>query len=162
MAERKDKDVSTVLDLSGFVTQDNAESGVWFDFELDGKPTGAEIKIRGSDSEKVSIYGKRSEKKMTKMIGQALGINGKKTNDDKDDFNENEAIEEIKDKIEGAVVRIAGFRKKGGGSVVINGVEIKQDEDSYRYLCQKIPATIDFVTKKSNERTNFLQSRSVA
>ena len=151
MSEKKDN----VIDLSEFVTQDNAEKGVWFDLVIGGRTTGVEINVLGKDSERVAIYAKKAEKRMTKMFQSAL--TGKKNTFDADD--EEEARRDIDDRIDSAVVRTNGIRKKGGGIVVVNGQEIGQDEESYRYFYRLIRDAVDFVIDKSADRSNFLSGR---
>jgi hypothetical protein len=67
---------------------------------------------------------------------------------------------------EGVLIRIAGIRglqfdKKhkeiiGHEPVILEGRELKDDKESYRFLIEKIPAIKEFVLKISGERTNFL------
>lgn len=154
----KTTETTNVIDLSEFVTQDNAENGVWFPFEIEGKSTGVEICVLGTDCESVAIYAKRAEKKMTKMLSGMFNPT-KKNNNNEDDFNEADARTELAEKIESAVVRINGIRKIGGGTVIINGKEIEQNKQSYRYFCEKIRYAIDFVINKSGDRANFFSSK---
>jgi hypothetical protein len=68
------------------------------------------------------------------------------------------------------LVRLAGIRglqfdekRKeivGYEPVVLEGKELKDDKESYRFLVEKIPAIKDFVLKISGERTNFLSGPS--
>lgn len=153
MGTKKDEaQGAPALDLSEFVTQDNAEAGVWFPFDIDGKQTGAEICVLGADSDPVALYAKQAEKKAKKMLKEIFSQG-------KADFDEEKARTELDEELESAVVRIAGIRRTGGGEVVVNGVEIGQDKKSYRYFCQKIRHAVGWVIAKSTNRANFFAGR---
>jgi hypothetical protein len=151
--------MSDVLDLSGFKTKDNANSGVWTEIILAGKRAGLELKIRGADSDEVIKYNREISKKATERLYGAIA---KKRNDD-DDEEEDDDL--------GVIIRIGGirgFRIEGKGkneskipvpSVILDGQELKDDEKSYRFLLDKIPEVKGHVLAFSNDRTNFLSLR---
>jgi hypothetical protein len=145
------------MDITNLVTQDNAEAGVWTRVELYGKKQDFELNILGNDSDAVQKH-IRAEMKRVRLNA------GKEKLDD-------EIIDNAFDSgNEGILVRIAGIRglqfdKKhkeivGYETVILEGRELKDDKESYRFLIEKIPAIKDFVLKVSGDRTAFLSKPS--
>jgi hypothetical protein len=145
------------MDISGLVTQDKAESGEWFRAHIYNKDQDFELNILGNDSDAVQKFNREQVKKMRRNAGKS----------EPDDETIDVMLEQ---NIEGVLVRIAGIRglqfdKKhkeitGYETVILEGVELKNDKESYRLLLEKIPAIRDFVLKISGDRTNFLSGPS--
>lgn len=141
------------MDISGLVTQDKAEKGVWTQVELYGKKQDFDICILGADSDAVVLHRRRKEMEAQRLVGSLLG---KKD----DDETRTETADDIRgENVEDAVVRIAGLRSRDGSPLTLQGVELKCDSASYRLLCEKIPDMIQFVVGFSNRRSNFLGGR---
>ena len=144
------------MDISDLVTQDNSEKGVWFQAEVYGKKQPFDICILGADSDKVVLYKREIEKEAQKLVGTLFG----KKQEEEQDL---ETAEDIRNKnINDAVVRMNGLRSRDKEPLVLQGVELKSDEASYRLICEKIPDLISFVVEKSNKRANFLGGRKNA
>lgn len=144
------------MDISGLVTQDNSEKGVWVQAELYGKKQPFDICILGADSDKVVLYKKEIEREAQKLVGALFG---KKP----DDETKIETADDIRAKnVNDAVVRMNGLRSRDKEPLVLQGVELKSDEPSYRLICEKIPDLISFVVNYSNQRANFLDGRKSA
>ncbi len=142
----------SVVDISSLVTQDNADEGVWVQVELYGSKQPFDVKIIGADSDEVMMHQKKVEKEASKVLGDVLRQSGSAT--------ETETIEDIRSKkIENAVVRMNGLRSRDKNPLMLQGVELKSDRESYILLCRKIPAIIDFIVAKSNDRLLFMQGR---
>jgi hypothetical protein len=146
------------MEIGNFVTQDLAEEGQWFSLVLYNKKTDIDICILGDDSDQVQ----RQTRKALKKLRSKIKPEGEVEFDD-------ETIDGLADaNDESVLVRIAGIRgwkveRKGNKEisrepepVTLNGVELKNDRQSYELLIKKIPAIKDFVLKTSRERTNFL------
>lgn len=136
------------MDLTKLVTQDNADSGVWFQLEVYGDKQDVDLLIYGNDSDIV----KKFERKRIKDI-----MKNKRGNRNLDD----EAIEEtLNTEVEAALVRLGDIRthSKNDEPVTIGDKVITSNKDDLRYLIEKIPEIKEFVTAKSNERTNFLSA----
>jgi hypothetical protein len=141
------------MDITSLVTRENAEAGVWTRVELYGRKQDFEINIRGGDSDAVQKHARAQMKKLRLNAGKS----------ELDDEAIDNALE-LND--EGVLVRIAGIRglqfdKKhkeilGYEPVILEDRELKNDEASYRFLIERIPAIKDFVLKISGDRTNFL------
>ncbi len=141
------------MDIGNLVTQDNANEGKWFQLVLYGRKQPVDIKILGEDSDEVQQYLREKFRK----VKSAYKGNGKDFSDIDDD-----TLEELLDSaIDDTVIRISGVRTHGKEDepVTIDGRVIKDDDDSYRYLVEKIPNIKDFVLTKSKERTNFLADK---
>ena len=135
------------MDLGKLATQDNANEGVWVQAVIYGKKQPFDIKILGADSDAVALFNRERLK--------SLKINSKNGIDVDDD-----TIDEILDNNDdGVVVRMAGLRSRDKEPLILNGLELKSDTGSYKFLIEKVPAVKDFVMKISNERTNFLSDR---
>ena len=144
------------MDISGLVTQDNSEKGVWVQAEIYGKKQPFDVCVLGADSDKVVLYKREIEREAQKLVGTLFG---KKQEED----NEVETADDIRNKkMEDAVVRMNGLRSRDKDPLVLQGVELKSDEASYRLICEKIPDLIDFVVNFSNKRVNFLGGRKSA
>ena len=138
-------------DISCLVTKDGAEDGVWIQADLYGRKQPFEVCVIGADADAVILHNKQSEKEASKALGNLFS--GGKTADI-------ETADDIVDKrIANAVVRMAGLRSMDGSPLMLQGIELKSDKESYSLLCRKVPAMIDFVVSKSNERENFLPGR---
>jgi hypothetical protein len=153
------------MEINQLVTQDNADSGVWTQVTLYDKPADFDLLILGDDSDAVQQHGRKSLKKLKSTIGRSA--QSKETEFD------DETIDELADSGDEAVlVRIAGIRgwkveRKGGKEisreqepVTLNGIELKNDQASFKLLISKIPAVKEFVLKVSRDRTNFLSKPS--
>ena len=153
------------MELDNLVTQEKANSGEWFPAVLYGRPADFDLRILGDDSDTVQQYNRQAMKKLK-------GVMSKSSKSGEVDLDD-EAIDEIADSGDDAVVaRIAGIRgwkaERRGSKIMsrepepvtLNGVELKNDAESYRLLIQKIPAVKDFVLKIARDRTNFLSNPS--
>ncbi len=140
-----------MADLSGFATKDSAEDGVILPVKIDGLKFPIAIKVYGSDSDAVKLYERKIMRKMN------IGKKGK-TDIDED------ALDEILDSNEGALVRIGGmwsydWKKKRvdeSDPVVLDGETLGCNQESYELLLEKLPAIKDWVIEQSNNRDNFL------
>ena len=151
MANEK-KEEAKVIDISSLITQDNSDEGVWTQVEIYGNKQPFEVKILGADNDEVMLHQKKVEKEASKALGEVFRQSGS---------NEIETAEDIRNKkIENAVVRMNGVRSIDGSPLILQGVELKSDRDSYILLCRKIPAVIDFIVAKSNDRLLFMQGRN--
>ena len=140
------------VDISSLVTQDNADEGVWVQAEIYGSKQPFEVKVLGADNDAVMLHQKKVEKEASRTLGAMFG----RTSGNE----EPETAEDIRNKaIENAVVRMNGVRSIDGSPLVLQGVELNCDRDSYILLCRKIPAIIDFVVSKSNDRMLFMSGR---
>jgi hypothetical protein len=153
------------MELNQLVTKDNADSGVWFPVELYGKSADFDLLILGEDSDVVQKHTRQTMKKMRNIATT-------ETKNKKEELSD-EVIDELRGVgDEAVVIRIAGIRgwkieRKGikeksrePEAVTLNGVEIKNDIESYRLLISKIPAVKDFVLNIARDRTNFLSEPS--
>ena len=143
------------MEIGNLATADNANEGKWFGVILYGKKQDFALKIYGSDSDIIQKFQREQFKKLQ---------------ENRKDLEEmsDEVIDSVLASNEDSVIaRIGGistikWNKFGAGfdmldePVTLLGKTLKDDEESYRYLIDKIPAVKDFVNKKSNERTNFL------
>jgi hypothetical protein len=150
------------MEIGNFVTQDLAEEGQWFPLVLYNKKTDIDICILGDDSDQVQ----RQTRKALKKLRSKIKPEGEVEFDD-------ETIDGLADANDEAVlVRIAGIRgwkveRKGNKEisrepepVTLNGVELKNDRQSYELLINKIPAIKEFVLTTSRKRENFLGNRN--
>ncbi len=153
------------MDLTQFITKDNADEGVWTPVVLYGKPADFDLLILGDDADVVQQYNRRAMKKLKSVIGRAAKDNDTEFDD--------KTIDELSDSNDEAVlVHIAGIRgwnviRKGSKeisrkpeTVTLNGTELKNDTASFKLLIQKIPAVKEFVLKIARDRTNFLSKPS--
>jgi hypothetical protein len=140
------------MDISELVTQDNAEKGVWFRYQVGMKKYPFSICILGSDSDKVMLHKRVKEKKAQKSIGALF-----RAEEIEEDLETANDIRE--ERIEDAIVRMCGLRSEDKEPLTMQGIELKSDEESYRLICSKIPDVVDFVIGKSNSRNNFLDNR---
>lgn len=141
------------MDISGLVTQDNSEKGVWTQVEIYGKKQDFDVCVLGADSDAVVLYKRRKEIEAQRIVGSLFG---KKD----DDETRIETADDIRGQsVEDAVVRLAGVRSRDDSPLMLQGVELKSDNASYRLLCEKIPDMIQFIVGFSNRRSNFLDGR---
>lgn len=135
------------MELDQFVTQDNAENGIWREVVLYGKVCGFELCILGSDSDAVQKFNRKQMKELRRS-------SGKQELDD-------EAVDVVLSLgTEDAVVRIVGIRgKTKGETITLAGKTIGNDRESYLFLINKIPQIKNFVMEVSGNRTNFLPER---
>lgn len=141
------------MDISGLVTQDNSEKGVWTQVEIYGKKQDFDVCVLGADSDAVVLYKRRKEIEAQRIVGSLFG---KKD----DDETRIETADDIRGQsVEDAVVRLAGVRSRDGSPLMLQGVELKSDNASYRLLCEKIPDMVQFIVGFSNRRSNFLDGR---
>ena len=147
----KKEEKKEFVDISALVTQDNADEGVWVQAEVYGNKQPFEIKILGADNDEVMLHQKKVEREASKALGAVFG---------RGSVDEVETAEDIRSKaIENAVVRMNGLKSTDGKPLILQGVELGSDRDSYILLCRKIPAIIDFVVQKSNDRMLFMSGR---
>ncbi len=141
-----------MADLSCFATKVKADEGVILPVKIGGTKIPLAIKLYGSDSDVVQEF----ERERLREV--SVGIQGKNQIDE-------EKIDALLDKADDAViVRIGGVyaydwkAKKviEGESVELLGTVIKDDEKSYRFLIENMPAIKDWVKENSNNRDNFL------
>ena len=141
------------MDISGLVTQDNSERGVWTQAELYGKKQDFDVCVLGADSDAVVLYKRKREIDAQRLVGSLFG-------NKEDDETKLETAEDIRARnVDDAVVRMAGLRSRDGSPLTLQGVELKNDAGSYRLLCEKVPDMIQFVVGFSNRRANFLGDR---
>ena len=143
-----------MADISAFATKDNADEGVVLPVIIDGIKFPIALKIYGSDSDVVRNYDRKLLRKVR------LGKDGSAE-------VKEEVFEELIDSQDDAVlIRIGGLwsydwnKKKVVESdpVILDGKTLGCDKKSYALLIEKLPAIKDWVTKKSNDRTNFLSA----
>jgi len=153
------------MNLDGLVTQDKADSGEWFPVELYGKRLDFDLLILGDDSDTVTQFTRNRLKKLRASASKDKNRNGELDDD---------ALDEVFDSgDEAVIIRIAGIRgwkrdrdKKGKiiseaeVPVELNGKELKNDKESYKFLITKIPAIKEFVLGIARDRTNFLSEPS--
>ena len=140
-----------MADLSCFATKDNAEEGVVLPVKIDGIKFPMAIRIYGSDSDVVKEYERERIRKRAKKKSKNKDI-------DEDD------IDEILEDKTSVIIRIGGvytydWKKKKvveNEPIELFGKVIGNDEESYAYLWEKIPALEDWIVSNSNERGNFL------
>lgn len=140
-----------MADLSCFATKDNAEEGVVLPVKIDGIKFPMAIRIYGSDSDVVKEYERERIRKLAKKKSKNKDI-------DEDD------IDEILEDKTSVIIRIGGvytydWKKKKvveNEPIELFGKVIGNDEESYAYLLEKIPALEDWIVSNSNERGNFL------
>lgn len=143
------------MEIGNLVTSDNANEGKWFGVILYGKKQDFALKIYGSDSDIIQKFQREQFKKL------------QENRKDLEEMSDEVIDSVLASNEDSVIVRIGGistikWRKFGDGfdmldePVTLLGKTLKDDEESYRYLIDKIPAVKDFVNKKSNERTNFL------
>lgn len=143
-----------MADLSCFATKKNADEGKWFPVKIDGTKVPMSICLYGSDSDVVQNY----EKNRLREVGKLASKN--KNVDD-------EAFDELFDsQDEGTIIRIIAVSsydwekgKNVDDPLMLNGSEIKNDRKSFAFLIENFPAIKDFITEKSNVRSNFLDQR---
>ena len=141
-----------MADLSSFATQEKSDEGVWFPVKLYGnQKLPLAVLIYGDDSDVVAKYNRDKIRKMK------IGKNG---NTELDEDTIDELLDSADDNV---VIRMGGISaydwKKGERTdepVTFGDKTLGNDKKSYRYLIEKIPAIKQFITEKSNERTNFL------
>ena len=151
------------MNLDQFVTQDNADAGVWTPVTLYGKPADFDLLILGDDSDAVQQFSRKALKKLKRAVGKGNQI-------ELDDETIDELASDTGD--EAVLVRIAGIRgwsvERNGSKetarkpepVMLGNVELKNDTASYKLLIAKIPAVKNFVLEVSRDRTNFLSKPS--
>lgn len=140
-----------MADLSCFATKKNADEGKWFPVKIKGVKFPISLLIYGSDSDIVQDY----EKQRLRKIGIG-GIANKQIDE--------EALEElIESKDEGLIIRVGGissydWKKKENINepITIGDREIRGDKGSIAFLIENIPDIKDFISEKSNTRSNFL------
>jgi len=153
------------MDLNKLVTQENSDAGVWFPVDLYGKPADFDLLILGDDSDIIQQYSRQKVKKIKNLVPK--NKNGKVAEID------DEAIDELLESgDEDVIIRIAGIRgwnverkglkiiSKQEEPVTLNGVELKNDKESFKLLVSKIPEIKEFVLSKARDRTNFLSELS--
>ena len=143
-----------MADISAYATKDNADEGVVLPVQIDGIKIPIALKIYGSDSDVVKNYDRKLLRKVR------LGKDGSAE-------VKEEVFEELLDsQDDGVLVRIGGLwsydwnKKKvvEGDPVILDGKTLGCDKKSYALLIEKFPAIKEWVTKKSNDRTNFLSA----
>lgn len=141
------------MDISEFATQEKAESGVWFQCVVCGQRMPIELLIYGDDSDTVQKYQRdkfRSLKKATKKNNGDIG---------------DEQLDELLDNTDDVVRRIGGIRALDDDGtptdekVVLFGKTLTNDEESYRFLIDKVRDLKNFILEKSKERSNFLEGK---
>jgi len=153
------------MDLNNLVTQENSDNGLWFPVELYGKPADFDLLILGDDSDKIQQYSRQKMKKLKNLAAEEKKNKGNEFSDEIIDGMLESGDEDV-------IVRIAGIRgwkvirngKKAidrlAEPVTLNGVELKNDKESFKLLVSKIPALKEFVLSKARDRTNFLSEQS--
>lgn len=139
-----------MADISMFATKDKADEGVIFPVVLDGKRLPMAVRIYGDDSDKVHEYNKQKLRKLK------IGKDGAEMDE--------ETMEELLDSNENIIVRLGGVYTYDWDKmevvekepVTLFGKTLKNDVKSYNFLIEKIPAMKDFVLKRANTRSNFL------
>ena len=143
------------MEISNLVTSDNEKNGKWFQVELYGKKQNFALNILGDDADEVVKFArnrireiaKNNEKKYAEM-----------TDNEMDDY-EGLADDNVIVRLNG----ISSIKTKLGSDfelidepVTLQGRELKNDEESYRFLIEKIPALSMFILNTSRKRSNFL------
>lgn len=140
-----------MADLSAFATKDRADEGVIIPVKIKGTKIPLAIKVYGSDSDAVIEHDKDKIRKL------GLGKKGKNEVDE-------DAVEELLEhQDDDYIVRIGGLysydwkkKKTVDEPVVLFGKELKNDEESYRFLIEKMPSVKEWIKEQSDDRDNFL------
>lgn len=141
------------MDISEFATQEKAESGVWFQAEVCGQKMPMELLIYGDDSDVIQNHRKEKLRALKKAT--------KKNNGDIAD----EQLDEILDNTDDVIKCIGGVRaldengKPTSDKIELFGKTIENDEESYRFLIDKVRDLKNFILAKSKERANFLEGK---
>jgi len=140
-----------MADLSCFATKDRADEGVILPVKIKGTKIPLAVKVYGSDSDAVIEHDKEKIRKL------GLGKKGKNEVDE-------DAVEELLEhQDDDYVVRIGGLysydwkkKKTVDDPVILFGKELKNDEESYRFLIEKMPSIKEWIKEQSDDRDNFL------
>jgi len=127
------------MKLDGFVTQENAEKGVWFEPELNGKKIGVEFLVIGKDSDIVK-----------KFITEQSRMFPKMTKEEAEQFDINEQARK------GVALRIRDMRSTDGQPIVLAGETLTASKASYLKIFEAIPDIQDSIWFFSEKRANFL------
>lgn len=143
-----------MADLSAFATKEKAEEGVILPVKIKGTKVPLAIKLYGSDADVVIEHDKEKLRKL------GLGRKGKK------DLDEDDLEELFESQDEDYIVKIGGVysydwkkKKVVDEPIVLFGREITNDEDSYRFLIENMPALKGWIKEQSDDRDNFLGER---
>lgn len=142
------------MDISNLATQELSEDGKWFRVELYGEKQNLWVKLIGGDSDKVQKFQRKQFKKLNANAGK-----DKKIDDD--------TLDELLDDVENAVLRIQSMaygedKPDLKEPLELCGQVVSNDDASYRFVLEKIPALKKWIVDKSNERMNFLSDRKKA
>lgn len=140
-----------MADLRSFATKEKSEEGVIFPVKIGSTKYPMAIQIFGSDSDLVKEF----ERERIRKIG--LGKKGKNELDE-------DTIEELLETQDEAILIRMGemysydWKKKEctDEPLTFGEIVLKNDRKSKEIIIENIPDIKDFVTEKSNERSNFL------
>lgn len=144
------------MDLSNLVTQNNAEEGKWFRVVLYGERQNFWLNLIGADSDRVQKHNREQFKKL------------KNAQNNKNNITDAVLDEMLDSGIDSIVLKINGicggvldeetgdYKMDKKEPVTILDRTLGNDETSYRFLLEKIPALKQFINEITNERSNFL------
>lgn len=134
------------MDLTNLITTENANDGVWFQVELYGEKQDFDLRILGEDSDKVTNFTRKRLKKL-QIDGERVSV------------KKNAIDELLESKDDTYVIRLNGIRTHSDNKepVTIGEKVLTNNEESYRFLIEKIPAVKEFIMECSQERSNFLR-----
>lgn len=142
------------MDLKSFATKENADNGIWFPVKVEGQKLPIALKLYGSDSDVV----KKFDRDRLRKIGVTKSGETKLDDDTLDEL--------IDSQEESYLIRICGISSYDWKKQALTDEPITwgdktlgNDKKSYSILLENIPAIKDFITEKSNERSNFLSER---
>lgn len=147
------------MDILNLSTVKNEKEGKWFRVELYGQEQPFALKLLGSDSDRVIAFQRDQIRKI------------KSINKEYDELSDEELDEFFELNDDAIIIRINGissisYERRAFGKakweldesepVTIGDTVLKNDEESYRLLIEKIPAIKDFILEKTKDRANFL------
>lgn len=138
------------MDLSNLATKDNSQEGMWFRLELYGEKHDLWLKILGADADPIV-------KRNRQILKKVSNSNSKGEMD-------SETLNELTDDLENSLIRLVAVAAGKDEPdlkepVELNGEIIQNNEKSFRFLLENVPAIQKFIVKTSNDRANFLGSR---
>lgn len=133
-----------MADLTGLISKEKSNDGVWVQAVIYGDKQPFEIMIYGDDSDVVQKFNREKLRKLN------IGSGKKLSNDALNDLLNSED--------ENVLAHIGGLRSLDNEPLVMNGEELTCDRGSYRKLIKEIPDVKEFILEFAKDRTNFLSS----
>lgn len=143
-----------MAELCSFATKKKSDEGVIFPVQFNGVKLPMALKIYGENSDYVKNYRRERLRKL------------KLSTENGNPVIENEELEELLESNANVTIRIGGIYsydwEKGevieNEPVTLYQRELKNDKNSYNYLIENIPEIASFIIKKSQSKTDFLES----